>query len=163
VTLNQPGGPGGSGHPEDPATALADAIAASLPGWVERCVERRLTGGPGQPGEAGRAMERAREAGRLAGAEIVPRLRALLASDVDEQWTTPLTLVREAVPYATAVLRDEGVPIPARDAFAASRFPDDLYDLTPANLQALGDEVGELAIRWGAAKAWEHKRRHGTS
>ncbi|HUZ22050.1 MAG TPA: hypothetical protein VMU75_15940 [Acidimicrobiales bacterium] len=152
---------GGADEPEDPASALADAVAASLPGWVERCVARRLAERPGPPGATGEALERAREAGRLAAAEIVPKLRALLASDVDEQWTTPLALVREAVPFATAVLREQGAPIPARDAFAASRLPDDLYDLTPANLQALGDEVGELGIRWGAAKAWEHKRRHG--
>jgi hypothetical protein len=91
---------------------------------------------------------------------IVPRLKALLALDIDEQSTTPLALVREAVPIATAALRTLGVPPVRRDAFRSDRFPDDEFDLVPANLATLGEETGELAIIWGAAKAFTHKARH---
>jgi hypothetical protein len=50
----------------------------------------------------------------------------------------------------------------ARDAFEQERFPDDVYGLMPASFADFGPEVGEAGLAWGAAKAWEHKRRHGS-
>jgi hypothetical protein len=68
--------------------------------------------------------------------------------------------VRGAVSYPTEVLREAGVaPVP-RDPFVSERFPDDPYGLTPASLQTLRPDLGELAIAWGAAKAMAHRRRH---
>ena len=43
-----------------------------------------------------------------------------------------------------------------------TRFPDDRYGLTPASLAVLGDEVGDLALAWGATKALAHRRRHAS-
>lgn len=105
----------------------------------------------------------AAEAGERAVQELLPRVRELLARDVDEQWTTPLALVRQAVQYPTEVLASCQVPPIVRDRFTTERFPHDIYALTPANLGDLGEVVGELAIIWGAAKAWEHKQRHGNA
>jgi hypothetical protein len=128
---------------------LADAILAALPGWAERVVVAR--GGPGDPGAA---------AGRDAARAIEPDLRSLLAADVDEQHANPLAIVRRAVAWPTAVLRDAGVPPAARDDFARSHFPDDDYDLTPMSWADIGDELAERGVLWGAMKAHLHMKRH---
>jgi hypothetical protein len=119
---------------------------------VERCVVRR--GGPALA-QAGRA------AGQQAAVEVGPALRRLLEADVDEQRTTPLSLLRSAVRYPTEVLREAGVEPAARDAFAQERFPDDPYDLSPATLADIDESLAEVGLAWGAAKAWAHKQRHG--
>jgi len=107
------------------------------------------------------AVECARGAADGARDEVVPAIGELLESDIDDQRTTPLELVRRAVPYATAALEELGVPPLVRDAFSRERFPDDVYALIPASLAELDEETGELAIVWGASKAFEHRRRHG--
>jgi hypothetical protein len=144
---------------QDYATALADGIEAALPGWVEASVARTM-GAEGCPvPETVRADAEA--AGARARADVGPRVRALLEADIDEQGTTPLAIVRTAaVPYPTAVLRRAGVPAAARDDFATSAFPDDVYDLSPATFADLSPELADAGMAWGAAKAFEHRRRH---
>jgi hypothetical protein len=150
---------------EPPATieqigaSLADALADAIPRWVEASVDRVVRAWTGREPDAD-VLAAAADAARLAGAEVTPKLRALLASDIDEQRTTPLALVREAVRYPAAVLRSAGVPGVERDRFAEEAFPDDDYDLTPANLADVDPGLGDLGLAWGAAKAWEHRRRH---
>jgi len=140
------------------AGALADGIEAALPGWVTGCVRRIMQAWAGEvPPEVGRA---AAAAGAAATAEIGTAIRALLAADIDAQHTTPLALLRVAVRYPTQVLRDAGAPPVARDRFQAETFPDDDYDLSPASLADVSPELTDLGITWGAAKAFEHKRRH---
>ena len=141
------------------ATALADAIEAALPGWVERAVARRMA-------EAGRSEPAVAAAAAAAGAqarrEVAPRVRALLDADIDEQRTTPLSLLREAARYPTEVLRSAGVAPVERDDMQAALFPDDDYDLAPATFADVDPALTDPAIAWGAAKAWTHRRRHGT-
>ena len=144
---------------EDYARQLADAIAAAIPGWVTGSVERVM---------ADRSMamtpetqQAAAAAGSLARAETGAAIRALLAVDIDDQRSTPLALLRQAVRYPTRVLRDAGAAPAARDRFAERAFPDDVYDLTPAALADVDPALTEPGIAWGAAKAFEHKRRHG--
>ncbi|MCU1491103.1 MAG: hypothetical protein JWM85_2508 [Acidimicrobiaceae bacterium] len=155
----------GEGDTSDPGELLAAfgeelfvLLTAALPAFIERSVATRLQQAFGQLGPTG--AEEAAEAGRAAAADVLPRLRQLLSTDVDLQRETPLGLVRRAIPHATAVLRHAGVPEVRRDRFSEERFPDDVYALMPANLGVLGDEVGEAAIAWGAAKAMTHRRRH---
>jgi len=162
-----PGDPG----PDDPddvvalaryATALADGIEAALPGWVERRVERLLVAYRGNVEPAERSA--AAQAGLAARDDIGPRVRALLAVDIDEQRSGPLAVVRGAVAYPTAVLHAAGVPPVIRDDFAERQFPDDVYDLTPASFGDLDPSIGELGLTWGAAKAHVHmtrRRREG--
>lgn len=140
------------------ARALADGICDALPGWVERSVEQVLVAYRGTAEPA--VMAAAREAGARAAAEVGGRVRSLLASDIDEQRANPLSVVRSAVAYPTEVLRQAGVPPVDRDAFAEERFPDDHYDLTPTSFSDIGPDLREVGLMWGAAKAWEHKRRH---
>jgi hypothetical protein len=105
-------------------------------------------------------MAEADQAGRAAVAEVGPRLRRLLATDIDRQWTNPLSLVRAAVSFPTAVLREAGVPEVVRDPFDEASFPDDVYALTPFNFAEVDPALEDVGIRWGAAKAREHLARH---
>ena len=141
---------------EPHATALADAIVAALPSWVERCVASRL------PAPDPAASEAARDAGRRAAIEVGAQVRALLAADIDEQRTTPLALLRTAVRYPTEVLRDAGVPPLDRDPIQVRLHPDDLYDLSPANFADVAPALAEPGMVWGAAKALAHRRRHSS-
>ena len=99
-------------------------------------------------------------AGEQARAEVGGEVRRLLLADIDEQRTTPLALLRSAVRYPTGVLREAGVPPVHRDRFASHSFPDDDYNLSPASWADVDPKLGDLGIAWGAAKAFEHKRRH---
>lgn len=138
---------------EETAEVLVDAIDRALPAWVLAAVAARVNG-PVPPG--------AEEAAAQARAEVVPRLRALLTQDLDEQRSNPLAILREAVRYPTEVLLSAGVPEPDRDDFERERFPDDIYGLVPVNFADLGPEVAEAGIAWGAAKAWTHRQRHSS-
>ncbi|MFP5317031.1 MAG: hypothetical protein ACLGI2_01920 [Acidimicrobiia bacterium] len=140
---------------EEHATALADAIQAALPGWVERAVRARLADPPADVQVA------AAHAGRQAASEVGGAVRRLLAEDVDDQRTTPLALLRGAVRYPTQVLRAAGVPPVPRDHVQQRLFPDDVYDLAPASFADVDPSLFEPGIRWGAAKAFVHKQRHG--
>lgn len=141
------------------ARELYDAVAACLGRFVEERVRNRLADSGVALTEEAAAV--AADAGRHAEAAVLPRLAALLEADIDEQAATPVEVVRGAVPFATAALDELGAtPIP-RDRFLLERFPDDRYGLAFATLDALGDEVGEHALTWGAAKAMAHRRRHG--
>jgi hypothetical protein len=143
------------------ATALAERIEAALPDWVVRCVDRVFVAWAGSSSE--KIAAASRSVGERAAADIGPELRRLLAADIDEQWTTPLDLVRSAVRYPTAVLAELGVPPVDRDEFSMRRFPEDVYGLSPASLADVDPDLAEPGIAWGAAKAFEHKRRHDGS
>ena len=144
----------GSPPAQGAARALADAIEAALPAWVERSVARRLPAP--DPGVAAAAQA----AGRQAGAEVGAQVRALLALDIDEQRTTALSLLRGAVRYPTAVLRDASVSPVARDRAQERLFPDDVYDLSPASFADVDPSLRDLGVAWGAEKAFIHLRRH---
>lgn len=132
---------------EEHATALVSAIATALPRWVEQSTQRFGVDAGDAPG---RAVD-----------DLMPRIRALLDQDIDDQRTTPLSILREAVRYPTAVLRSAGVAPAERDDHDRAMFPDDDYGLTPASFADFGPQVAEAGIAWGAAKAWTHRRRHG--
>ena len=138
--------------------ALAEAVVAALPGWVERSVRDLLAAFAGAAEEGD--VERAREAGRRAADEVGPELRRLLAADVDRQWANPLALVRRAVRYPTAVLAGAGVPPVVRDEYDESHFPDDVYGLTPRTFADLDPSLRDVALVWGAAKARASMVRH---
>ena len=140
------------------AGALADGIAAAVPGWVERSVDRIYRAWAGPPPPA--VVEAARRSGRDAGATVGPAVRLLLEADVDDQRTTPLSILRDAVCYPTEVLAAAGVPEVVRDPMDEEMFPDDPYGLTPAALGDVDSGLAGLGLAWGAAKASIHRRRH---
>lgn len=144
---------------DEHATRLADAVTQAVPGWVERSVGGVLaaTATPAGPEIAHQVAE----AGRRAQAEVAAALGELLQADVDEQRSTPLSIVRAAVTHPTAVLQAAGVAPVARDETRRRLFPDDVYDLSPAALTDLDPALTEVAIAWGAYKAAVHLERHG--
>jgi hypothetical protein len=133
------------------ATALADALETAIPVWLARAVARH----------ADVDTTTVAGAGSQAASETAAQVRHLLALDIDDQMETPLTIVRRvAVPHATRVLRDAGVPPVHRDDFKARAFPDDDYDLTPAGWADIDESVLAPGIAWGAWKAMTYKARH---
>lgn len=146
----------------DHASALADAVDAVLAEWVVRCVRDRCVGSgvgvvdgrldPDVAADATAAGARCRD-------EVGGAVRELLARDIDDQDTTPLTLLRDAVRYPTAVLEAAGVPPVVRDEFRERSFPGDRYDLAPASFGAVDPSLHEPGLVWGAAKAHVHLRR----
>jgi hypothetical protein len=143
---------------EEHAAALAVGIEEALPGWVERSVARMMTAWKGTVDDDIRRQ--AAEAGQRAAAEVGPEVRALLDTDIDDQRTTPLSLVRGAVRYPTAVLAAAGVPPVRRDEQQERLFPDDVYDLAPATFGDVDPALVDVGLAWGAAKAFEHLQRH---
>ena len=139
------------------AADLADHAIAALPAWVERCVANASE--PHGFAVAADLRAAAHAAGVRCAAETGPALRELLITDVEVQHSTPLSILRDAVRFPTEVLRAGGVPVPERDEFDVSRFPDDPYGLTPASFADIDPALGPVGIVWGAAKAFEVLRR----
>jgi hypothetical protein len=139
------------------ATALAEAIDAAVGPWLIGAVHRVAAAqGLEEGDELGVEAEAMAEGAR---AEVVPRVRALLATDIDEQATTPLAILRDAVGSATELLRAHGAAPVERDDFAVHAFPEDVYGLVPAAFEDVAPELRDPGIEWGAAKAFVHLRR----
>lgn len=137
------------------ARVLAEGIAQALPGWVVLSVESRLVE------MAPEVRAAAEAAGAAAAAEAGSEVARLLAADVDDQRENPLAALRRAVRYPTGVLLAADTAPVERDDFAIDRFPDDIYDLTPASFADIHPDLQTLGLTWGAAKAFVHRRRHG--
>jgi hypothetical protein len=140
--------------------ALYESVTAAVPGWIERSALRVLSDGGMEP--TGDVMAKISAAGLQAQAEVGGELKALLAADIDEQPTTPLTVVRKAIRHATGVLAAAGMPPVDRDESQRRLFPDDIYDLTPATFGDVDPGLTEPALIWGAHKAMAHVQRHGS-
>jgi hypothetical protein len=162
-----PQDPQGPPTPHDDAADLAalarhadDLVAAAeavLAGWVERSVRTALATQSLTLDDAGAA--RLAAAAAEARDEGARRLRDLLARDIDDQRTNPLSILRGLVRHPTAVLRAAGARPVARDEFAERNFPDDVYDLTPAAFADVDPALHEPGLVWGAAKAHVHLAR----
>ncbi len=140
------------------ATDLADGLDRHLARWVQDCITRIATAYFGSVSDDLR--QAGQRAGELARDDLMPEIRALLASDVDQQRTTPLAIIRGAVRYPTQVLHEAGVPPVRRDPIAAEQFPDDDYDLTPTGFKDIDPALHDPGLVWGAAKAHVHIQRH---
>jgi hypothetical protein len=141
-----------------PAATLAAAIEEVLPAWVVRSVMRVATDAGREVDDALRSA--AEQAGERARIEVGEAARALLETDIDEQRTNPLSLLRGAVRYPTEVLRTAAVPpVAQRDEFAVRAFPDDVYELAPATWSDVDPALQEPGVAWGAWKAYTHLTR----
>ena len=144
---------------DDVSERLVAAVEETLPMWVERSVRQRLCDWSGSADPV--AMAEAVAAGQRASEEIGVELRRLLATDLDEQWTNPLSLLRGAVRYPTEVLHRAGVLPVVRDAYDEANFPDDVYDLIPRSFADIHPSLHDLGLAWGVSKAHAHLARHG--
>jgi len=143
---------------EEPPEVLAAAIERAIGPWVERSVVRIMEAYAGAVPE-----DVAADAGRAAAeatASVSAETRRLLALDGGRQPTNPLSVLRGAVRYATAVLQRAGVPPVVRDEFRERVFPDDSYDLAPASWRDIDESLHEPGIIWGAWKAKTVMDRH---
>jgi hypothetical protein len=131
------------------AAALQAAVASAIHPWVGALIEAR----------APQLRARATAVADEVAADALPRLRSLLESDLDDQRTTPLQVLRGSTGPVTALLAAADVPRPHRDAQAQRIDPDDVYDLGPASFADLGEAVGDAGLTWGAAKAHVHLAR----
>lgn len=133
-----------------PGTAdLINGIVSALPGWVATCVQHRAGAVPIAPSAVAKAANQA-------AIEVDRRLRDVLRQPLPNQRVGPLEIVRDAVRFPTEVLEAAGVAPVVRDPFAMRNFPDDIYELSPAAFSDVHEDLHDLGIAWGAAKAWLH-------
>lgn len=131
---------------------LVRSIDAALDRWVAGVCGEAIAQVASAPLTAD-AMQRLVVAYR---AVAVPDLTDLLRSDVDAQRDTPLSVLRRA----TAVFRDEFARAGVPDAEPGTAASDDHWGLGPVTWADLGPDVVDAGLRWGAAKAFVHRRRH---
>ena len=137
--------------------ALVAGVEQAVPGWIERLIVDRVRQWSGHVSPE--VVATAATAGTAAAADVVPRMQALVETDLDDQRTNPLSLLRDTTRFAHDVLADLGVPAVARDQFSTRSFPDDSYGLVPAAWEDVDPELHELGLAWGAAKAFVFKAR----
>lgn len=145
----------------DISQRLAEAIHRAVPSWVLAAVVARTDDVDAQAAE--RARLRAIEVGGIAADAALDELVALLELPIDEQRSTPLAVVRALVRFPNEVLAEAGVVPLRRDPFEQRANPEDRYGIAVGTWADLGDDVAELGMAWGAAKAFLHKRAHRRS
>lgn len=138
--------------PDDVAFAaygstLAAAIDEALPAWIATWWTRL---GMAAPSDS--VVDDVRTA-------ILGPLRALVAADLDDQRSTPLSIIRDAIPILSDALHNAGVAPVVRDEILERLEPDDVYGLSPASFADLGPDVADAGLVWGAAKAHVHLQR----
>lgn len=143
-------------QPSEPAEELLAVARRVTAGWLRRAViETAERAGGASPSLIAQVDDRVDDEA----ASVVERLATLLATDVDEQRTNPLTIFRDAVRWPTEVLLAHGVPAPPTDAFTSEHFPDDVYGLGPATWADIHPDLRDPGLVWGAWKAMTVLRR----
>lgn len=125
--------------------ALFDAIADAYGTWLTKCIIVR----------GGNAIDREQLADvvGMCARTALEDLYQFLSTDVDEQKTSPLHILRQSTRLANDLLASSGVVLPHRDEFESSAMPDDVYGIGPLTWRDLSDDVHEAGITWGAWKA----------
>lgn len=132
----------------DPGAVLLETARRVVPGWLRRIsIEAGRRGGV----DAAQLESRIDAVVERASGDLLERLADLLGTDVDEQRTTPLTLLRSSVREPTQLLHELGAvpPSPSAD----DRFPADVFRLGPATWSDVDPSLHEPGIAWGAWKA----------
>ncbi len=140
----------------EPAADLLAVATSVTPRWLRRITTEAATNGGVDASAFGDDLD---VLVRSASSGLIDELRRLLATDVDDQRTNPLSLYRDAVAAPTGFLRSIGVPPPPPDHFAAERFPDDVYRIGPAAWSDIDPSLHEPGLVWGAWKAMTVLRR----
>ena len=130
---------------------LFEVITTTVPTWIERVMLLACDDSDNSTRE--KVKSRVGDVQRDTLAYVTEQLNGLLATDVDDQRSNPLEVLRSSTKYANAVLRDARVSPPARDEFQQRLDPDDEFLLGPMSWMDLGESVHEAGIEWGAWKA----------
>ncbi len=130
---------------------LLNAVVDAVPRWVDSMVRKHVRRHVGVVNEdvVAAIILASNDARRF----VADELFALLSTDVDEQRSNPLQVLRNAAQFPTRVLIDAGVPAPQRDHFDEQINPQDVYGLGPYTWRDLGEDVHDAGIEWGAWKA----------
>ncbi len=133
------------------AERLLNVVVEAVPQWVDDVVRKNVRRHVGVVREdvAAAIIVAGRDARRF----VADNMFELLSTDVDEQRTNPLQVLRDAAQFPTQVLRDAGIPAPQRDHFDEQINPLDVYGLGPYTWRDLGEDVHDAGIEWGAWKA----------
>lgn len=139
------------------AADLHRAALAATPVWVEHSIAsvvgaQRLT----YPDDFGHTFA---DVQQRALAFIDSRLGELLATDIDRQRTTPLSIFRDAVRFPSEALHGLGARPIVRSDMSRWAFPNDPYELSPIQLADIDEDLHRTGIMWGAAKAAVHLQR----
>lgn len=130
---------------------LFDAVMEAAPAWIQSRIVAVTTAEFGVcPVEL---RDRLDEISRATSEVIAENLAQLLSTDVDEQQTNPLHVLRSATLIATNALKDAKVTPVRRDEFEVRAMPDDVYAIGPLTWRDLGESVHDAGITWGAWKA----------
>ena len=141
------------------AAGLGDLLVDIVPAWVDHALRVR------SPHETDPAALQAasRRVVESAQTTTLPAIVRLLDADIDEQWSSPLDIVRSLVPVITGELDGLGAQVVARDPGTIDMYPDDRFALIPATFADIHPDLHQPGLAWGAAKAHIHLRRHGQS
>ena len=131
--------------------ALFDAVAAAFPTWLTAQTRQILASGRVDLDSATTAEIDAVVV--AATHEATDALMRLFTTDVDDQATNPLHVIRSATRRATEYARSRGVSPVARDEWDERALPHDLYAIGPIAWRDLGEDVHDAGISWGAWKA----------
>lgn len=140
-------------QPPEPPILLLDVSRRVAAPWLRRVTAAAARRGGVDVTAESDALD---ELAERAAATLVAELADLLATDVDDQRTTPLTVFRQAVREPTAWLRARGVPPPASIDGPPG---DDVYGLGPATWSDVDPDLHEPGLTWGAWKAMTVLRR----
>ena len=132
---------------------LVDSVISALPTWSREVLNTRV--GPTSGASDSEVL------GLLVNWIEAP-LTDLLTADIDAQRESPLALLRALITPLTDILRSLGATEVERDPYDNEAFPNDVYALGPRAWSDFGESVGDAGLRWGAAKAMAHRRRHAT-
>ncbi len=131
--------------------ALAGLVLDVFPRWVAHTVSEHfgtdLTNG-------------AEDAGGRARDSLRGPLMNFFSLDIDEQRTTPLSIIRAHMVVVTEYLTAQGIRPVERDEFDTRSHPADLFGLGPFAWIDFGEDVHVAGLQWGAAKAFVHRQRH---
>jgi hypothetical protein len=132
---------------------LAEHVLEALPDWIVAIVNERF-------GAEISDCNTLEEVAKQVVVDLRTPLLAFFALDIDEQHTTPLTIIRTAMMSVTAFLQTQGVAPVSRDPFDERAMPADVYALGPLAWNDLGEAAHTSGLQWGAAKAFVHRARH---
>lgn len=133
------------------AKRLLDVVVSAVPVWIDDSVRKIVCRHLGVVND-----DIAAEivvAGKEAQDFVSQRLSILLTTDVDEQSSNPLQILRDSARFPTQILLNAGIPTPKRDHFDEQINPDDVFGLGPYTWRDLGEDVHDAGIEWGAWKA----------
>ncbi len=132
------------------AEGLLSSLREHLPAWATSAVTQRI------PADHGIDIAAAVSASVE---RVIEDVRSLLETDIDEQRTSPLAVVRSIVPDLNEILVAGGTALAQRDHETERLQPDDVFALAPVTFSDIHPDVHLPGLSWGAAKAHVHLQR----